>query len=488
MEDLEKTSETANQENGLLRAQVERQKVELEEYRKQLFWISNSGLGGLPSLGSSAPGAAARDSFNQNNNNFQFEFPRFGDVPANHVSRNSNSNKPTANSFKRSATLPQKPSSFGVPGVVGRNSLSGPSPTRPTPNYASSGNSSMNATSASPPVRSNQTFASDSSFDSFSGLFSPSILEASRQASTGYFPQTLANTSHQVSQKNPDQNSPGANARQYSTSSTSQTDSPASSYESQQNGSSIGTSPEPSLSSPGQKLTDYGLRTISEENQPQNFTGERSFCDKLAIACGNSESPVPCMISMSNCSAYPTGSAITPALGPNSFNWFAQQNGGAFDPILFGDFRESQDAIASQDFGAFFNDAFPLPELGSPEHNFNEVAQSPAKPDLMAQVEAVQDGKEEVVPAENTSKMITCNKIWFVIPLLPVYSNSDSTCRDRLQSMEKFRNEDNEILNLCSDLTSKARCSEGGAVVHQKDVDNTSSARHDRSQRPCHLH
>lgn len=290
MEDLEKASEIANQENALLRAQVERHQVELKEYRKRLSWISNSGLNNnLPSPRSGAPGAAARDSFNQNGNNFQFEFPRFGDPPRNQASGDSNSDSKNirVNISNRSATLPTKSSNFGVPGVVGRNSLSGPSPIRSTSNHTSTRNSPQNATNASPPIRSDQTFTGDSSFDSFSALFGPEILEASRQPLRGYFPQTLATTSHQVSQKNPDQKSPGPNAREYSTSSTSQTDSPASSYESHQNGSPTGTSPEPSLNSPGQKVTDYGLRTVGEENQTRNVTGERSFRDKLAMACWN---------------------------------------------------------------------------------------------------------------------------------------------------------------------------------------------------------
>ena len=140
--------------------------------------------------------------------------------------------------------------------------------------------------------------------------------------------------------------------------------------------------------------------------------------------------------------------------------------------MLFGDFRESQDAVAAQDFGAFFNDAFPLPELGSPEHNFNEVASSPAKPDLMAHIEAVQNGKDEIVPTADTSKMVTCNKIWFVTTLVSVFTRSDFLCRDRLQSMDQFRNGEIDIENLCSDLRSKAQCSDGGAVMDQKDLDN----------------
>ena len=274
VEDLEKASETTNHENGLLRAQVERLQVKLEEYRKRLSWIGSSGQGVSPSLGSGAPGAAARNSLNSNHNDFQFEFPRFGDLPTNNLPNNATSADKANNHPPRSATLPSKPSSFGVPGIVGRTSLTSSSPQMPGPSYRSTGNSPTSASNLSPLVPNTQSYASSSSLDSFSRLFSPSILEASRQASTGYFTQNNSNHPNQVSRNNSDQRiSPGVNVRQYSTSSLTNTNSPASSYESQQNGSSIGTSPEPCLSSPAQNMTDYGLNTISEENQPQTHFG-----------------------------------------------------------------------------------------------------------------------------------------------------------------------------------------------------------------------
>lgn len=37
--------------------------------------------------------------------------------------------------------------------------------------------------------------------------------------------------------------------------------------------------------------------------------------------------------------------------------------------------------------------------------------------------------------------------------------------------MEKFRNGEIDVDNLCSELRAKARCSEGGAVVEEKDLD-----------------
>lgn len=98
----------------------------------------------------------------------------------------------------------------------------------------------------------------------------------------------------------------------------------------------------------------------------------------------------------------------------NGFNFLAQQNGGGFDPILFGDYRESQDNVLSQDFGSFFNDAYPLPDLGSPTHNFGEVNNQQAgetiKGDLMQKVEKAQNAEPPKIG--EAPKMMTCNKIW----------------------------------------------------------------------------
>src|SRR5271163_3033409 len=121
------------------------------------------------------------------------------------------------------------------------------------------------------------------------------------------------------------------------------------------------------------------------------------------------------MYSMSNGSSGVTESGLPSAYDGNGFIWLAQQNGGGFDPVLFGDYRESQTAVVSQDFGTFFNDAFPLPDLGSPQHNFNEVAPSPSpKTDLMKQVDDAQQGDEEAILGHDRGKLMTCNKIWCV--------------------------------------------------------------------------
>lgn len=405
VDDLEKASESANHENGLLKAQVERLQVELKEYRKRLSWVSQNGAGRGAQASTGMFGSQQRNS--SYNNDFQFEFPKFGDLPGNNLFDSSSTTKQQSNGPARSSTLPNK-TNQGIPGVLARSSMSSASPQSQTNIYGSNGNSPM----GNPVAKSKQS----NSVDSLTGLFSPSILEASRNSNSfGYFPQTngIATANSQVPRGSFEQNSrdnvPGLYA------SSSNTDSPVSSADSHNHVSSIGTSPEPSLNSPGNKLTDYSLNTINEEgNLTSTFGGElTTFCNKLSLACGNSTNPVPPIKSMSNGDL--SGTAITPGFDANGINWLAQQNGGIFDPELFGDYRESQDAVVSQDFGAFFNDAFPLPDLGSPEHPYTAIEPSPApKVDLMKKVEAAREGDEEVVPGEDRAKMMTCNKIWSV--------------------------------------------------------------------------
>ena len=481
MDDLEKSSESANHENGLLRAQVEKLQVELREYRKRLSWVSNNSLARSPPAKSASIENASRNSFGASGNDFQFEFPKFGDLPSNPIFSNGGTSRAPAQNAVRSSTLPASSSSPGAPGVGSRSSLSSSSAKNVVPSFNSSAHSPMkNPFTATPPAQSIQSSnKSSSSIDSLSGLFSPSIIEASRAGSFDYFPSTNTNNTNQSIRTSVDRTHPTAVPGLYSQSSASNTDSPASSSDSHQQASSIGTSPEPSLSSPSNKLSEIGLNTISEDIQAQNsFAGEAS-CDTLVNPCGSFDHPVLSIMSKSDC-GYNSGTAITPAFASNDISWLVQQNGSNFDPVLFGNYRESQDAVVSQDFGSYFNDAFPLPDLGSPAHNFNDFASTPApapapapKMDLMKQVDAAQNGDDEVAAGEGRVKLVTCNKIWLVALSTEVVASSsaDIFTRDRLQSMEKFRNGEIDVDNLCSELRAKARCSEGGAVVDEKDVD-----------------
>ena len=266
----------------------------------------------------------------------------------------------------------------------------------------------MSNTLSASPRPTGQRKEQQGSVDSLSGLFSPSILEASRHTSLGgYFPQTGYNGTSQSGRASLDSkalaNVPGV----YSNSSISTSDSPGSSAESQNAISSIGTSPDPSLNSPANKLTEFNLNPITEENQLP-FGGKDYLCKQISQACGCVEDPIPPILNMSNGKSL--GFTGDSGIDTGTLNLFGQQSSNTFDPILFGDYRETQDNILSQDFGSFFNDAYPLPDLGSPLHNYNDVTTEQApKSNLMKQVELAKDG-DEVVP--NNDKPMTCNKIW----------------------------------------------------------------------------
>jgi len=196
------------------------------------------------------------------------------------------------------------------------------------------------------------------------------------------------------------------------------------------------------------KPLDSTLTTIGEEHSGVSAEGELTFCDKLNMACGNPNNPIPRTMSEPS----PPGNLETPAFDVNGIDWFAQQNGNQFDPQLFGDYREPQDNILSAEgfSDSFFTDAYALPDFNSP---FN-IAPSPAstKKDLVAQIDEQQNDEEEVVPGEDPSQLLSCNTIW-----------------DRLQSCPKVKEGEFDLDLLCKDLQKKAKCSETGAVVNESD-------------------
>lgn len=115
----------------------------------------------------------------------------------------------------------------------------------------------------------------------------------------------------------------------------------------------------------------------------------------------------------------PSSITKSPMNDINGIDWMAQQNGGQFDPVLFGEYRDPQDSILNSNFGGFFNDAFVPPDFGSPFPT-GEVAASPApKRDLLKEIETQQNDNDNVVPIPTQSvagaQRISCNqKLWSV--------------------------------------------------------------------------
>ncbi|KAI2784488.1 PAP1-domain-containing protein [Daldinia loculata] len=185
--------------------------------------------------------------------------------------------------------------------------------------------------------------------------------------------------------------------------------------------SSCGTSPEPLTQSPlGFKPVDT-LTTIGEE-QPSLTSDSMSHFNNLSN------------------------------MDFSSLDWLSQQNGGQFDPQLFGDYREPQDNIlASATFDdSFFNDAFDVDfttpyNVPSASNNNNNAH----KKNLIAEIDDRKESEDTILP---NGKLLTCNNIW-----------------EKLQACPRVQSGDLDLDGLCSDLQKKAKCGGSGAVVDEHD-------------------
>lgn len=415
VEDLEKASEATNHENGRLRATVERLSTEVKEYRKRLS---------LTSTGYSPPTAFA-PQLNQkitNKDDFQFAFPRFGDLPGSTFMSNGSlakigaSNKaPLQSPSGKNRGFARTGSSDSVNGKSPSNSAISPIDQHRKP---SSGSSVMVGMQASP-----SSFQS-SGMDGLSALFSPSILaSASRGNSLDYaFPAVGKPVQVGAKQSSVDTSSASNVASNHNrASSTSITASPSVSSSSHAGmDSSCGTTPEASANSPEHyKPTEGTLKTINEESAPGKSVKDRnSFCDEWATACGNTINPVPRSMSQSeNAPVPPFGVMRSPANDMSGIDQMARQNGGQFDPVLFGDYRDTQNDLFSNDF---FNDAFLNQDFSTP-FNIPEGIRLSPKNDLMQQVDVLQNsGDDEIVPGADPKQFLTCDKLWLVTVSLRV--------------------------------------------------------------------
>ncbi|KAA8565823.1 hypothetical protein EYC84_009644 [Monilinia fructicola] len=370
VEDLEKASESANHENSILRAQIERMSMELREYKKRLSINGN---------------------INRSPNG---NFPRFGRLPGPPVTNGSSTIVPSISPTTQNAQSPTDKS------------------------QTSSRNQSNASNTFGIGLSQNPARIGGDDMSSFSGLFAPELMDNASKTAFEQFGHGTTNGS-MSSTDSPNISTGGQNTSYSSPSVSSHSNNGAS--------SSCGTSPEPTnMQSPYNKAVDSTLTTIGEENTCSNINsapGELSFCEKLNMACGNPNNPVPRTI---------------------------------FDPQLFGDYREPQNNVLSNDAFAlddgFFADAFDMPDFNSP---FNVPSPMATKKDLVQQIDEKQNEDDEVVPAEDRSTMLSCNTIW-----------------DRLQKCPKVKEGDFDLDNLCKDLQKKAKCSETGAVVNESDFQN----------------
>ncbi|KAH8730776.1 transcription factor PAP1-domain-containing protein [Phaeosphaeriaceae sp. PMI808] len=424
--ELEKASDAANHENGLLRGQVQRLQMELREYRKRLSLNSSglnrtapplaSGFSSVLGNSNSSSGNSNSGNGNSNSNSFSFDFPRFGGLPGTQLLDNGPLSKSKSGSISSSILGRQNSTGHGV---------------SPVTKVSSSFANSLDPMGTSPATNDVQHNNSLNGSYGFNDAASKNLNRVRTDSTT--------TTQSRVFQ--------------FNSGSSTQSDSPSSST-SPMGGqdSSCGTSPEPSHTSPSQPKDTIADGYVCHGNSE----GEVLFCEKLNMACGNPRNPVPRTMSMSNDRKSPavitTTKSPTPLL--NGIDYFANQNGGQFDPTLFGEYRDTQTAIVGDgDFtGGFFNDAFLNAGYGSPFHFGDTPAVQKSNP--LEEIEHLQDGEDEVVPGDDINAMLNCHKIW-----------------DKLSSRPEFKDGSIDIDNLCSELRAKARCSESGVVVDHKDVE-----------------
>lgn len=414
----------------MLRAQVQRLQMELREYRKRLS-LNSTGL----SRPSPVAGGFSSLFVGGATTNFQFEFPKFGGLPGSHVFDNG--------PLSKAATKPSTASP--VSAATSRHNSTGRS---------LSPREQVNGSGASSPEKTLTPAKGTSRSGSLNNVTNG----------------VAASIGNPTRSSTADSSSGQSRVFQFNSGSSTHSDSPSASSNSVVGqSSSCDTSPEPSHNSPSNPLDTVADGYVCHGNSE----GEVTFCEKLNMACGNPRNPIPRAMSQSDTNSPAAPAKTTPVPDVNGIDIFANQNGGQFDPTLFGDYRDSQAAIVGDgDFtGGFFNDAFPMADFGSPFH----FGDTPAvqKPNPLDEIERQQDGEEEVVPGEDVTQMLNCHKIWLVssIAALRWRSFSLTLSRDKLSHRTDFKDGTIDIDNLCSELRAKARCSESGVVVDTKDVE-----------------
>lgn len=203
--------------------------------------------------------------------------------------------------------------------------------------------------------------------------------------------------------------------------------------------SSCGTSPEPSNQSPMGFKPLETLTTIGEE-QPATSNTNQPFAQFANVD-----------------------------IGSPSFDWLANQNGGHFDPQLFGDYREPQDNVLSNpNLDDFFSDAFNA-DFFMPYNMPATTKQAAPKKNLIDEIDAQQNSLDDEPPKNN----MNCNQIWYDSLPIDVDSTGSLTRnnREKLQDCPKAQNGEFDLDGLCSELTKKAKCSGSGPVVGEKDFD-----------------
>lgn len=467
VEELEKASADANSENGILKAKIERLQNELRDYKKRLSLNSSTFSQANPMSNQLSMFLANNNS--AANNTFNFEIPQFGNLPT-----------ATTNIFGNTE-LTTSPTS-ATPQSNGRQSSIG----------AAMGASGLNGRSASPQSQGRASISKSSAIQA----------SASRQNSSGVQIESINNDAlaglfGSVSPTATPASQPTQTLRQNSTSSSSATSypnrifqfnsnaastaSPSASSNSHYDQSSCATSPEPTTNSPALRNKD----SIAETTNNSQTSPFMTFANSLSpTSLAKSLSPPNQDIDNTQQSQQPQ----------KGIDWFAAQNGGQFDPALFGDYRESQmNIVGDGDFtGGFFADALAAPnDFNSPSSNlFNwsylTTGFTPAiqKANPLEQADLFSAGIDSGnVPVQTTQTTMGCGALMYVPRNARQSEDSDADIdRNQLSQRKDFQDGSFDIDGLCEELKKKAKCTGGGVSIEQSDIDEALKRRQGQQQ------
>jgi AP-1-like factor len=467
----------------LLKAQIEKQQAELREYKKRLSMHGN-----IKRSPSSTSDFHIRNFSGSLGDGFQFDFANFGSQSV------GQHNAALGSPGNPHSTIEQQDNV--APGTT--RSLSQKSPAHV---QSQDGYGSQVAQSLSPQEKANigTTFPSDDTSNlptynntndspdfsnlltnsNLNDLFSPSLFKSANLDAylSGGQLDSGSSDARTFTADNGGDTTAGLNrAFQFNgDSNASDTTSPSASSNSQWNAngittSSCETSPEPYAEGPSARNKSLASNSLAS---PQNSL----------LSSYNSNSP-HALSNVQNMS--------TPNLGSIDYS---VPSAAGFDPVLFGDYRESQAAIVgSGDFtGGFFDDAlYTAPvDYSSPSSLFGilQTPQSttfspvstrasttgmPSSKKLLAEMEKAGDGEETAT--SHGGSFISCNKIWYS-PLHPqmehlsTSANASISRRTQLQNNPDFQDGKFDLDQLCSELRTKAKCSETGMMVPKEHVD-----------------
>jgi AP-1-like transcription factor len=240
---------------------------------------------------------------------------------------------------------------------------------------------------------------------------------------------------------------------------------------------SAGESPASAMSSPfsfrenSASSTHTTPSSVSDINKISvgDIANTETFCDNLSQACGTKDRPVPREGSKSGQSPVVITAASTlPWTSPvnthkDIFNSKTPSTASVFSPNSF-----ELDFLGEYRDPLFDGEEFSLPELPTAEYSLfdplenpiaNTAFESMKKNPATGSSDVSQQGQnalsssndDETVPA-NDPKLMTCSAVW-----------------DRICSHPKFG--DIDIDGLCYELRSKAKCSDGGVLLTENDVD-----------------